>query len=279
MKIILGEGVDAIEFLDFAVGGWVFWELVDWFGQVDDKVPVVERPQGHGAFPVAKSLRSSRAISYSAVYLAETVAEVEAAWDDLAAVGAEGPTLMRVVADSGDTQRVVSVMVSRVKDHNGDPTGEVAVDAIARDSRRYSVAQGLDVTGPPVEGQGIVWPLVWPLVWPADGSDGRIVLENLGKAPTFPTFTLTGGFDSATITCVETGQRIGFDRPVPVGSSVVIDVVTRTARIDGQSDVSRWLRFREWPMIPKESTRSFQFDVVAPVGSPTLTGEVRSAWW
>lgn len=279
MKIILGEGADAITFEEFAVKGWVFSDLVDWFGQTDDKVPVVEKPQSHGAFEVTKALRSSRAISYSAFYLGDSIAEIESAADDLAAIGAEGPTTMRVIADSGDTQRRVSVMVSKVVDHKGDPTGEVSVELVARDSRRYAAAVSTDITGPPVAGQGIVWPLVWPLVWPAGGSDGRVVLENMGKAPTLPVFTLSGGFTSALITCVETGQRVGFDRPLPVGSVVVIDVAAKTATIDGVSDVSRWMRFREWPVIPKQSSRAFQFDVVGPVGSPTLKGEVRSAWW
>lgn len=71
--------------------------------------------------------------------------------------------------------------------------------------------------------------------------------------------------------CLETGARIGFNRSVPVGSEVVIDTANRRATIDGQSDVSRWLQFREWELVPAGASRTFQFDatgVVVETGTP-----------
>lgn len=120
---------------------------------------------------------------------------------------------------------------------------------------------------------------MWPLIWPGGGSSGRITLTNTGKAPSSPQFRLLGGFDSALITSAETGARIGFDRLVPDGSVVSIDTAQHRATIDGQSDVSRWLRWREWEMVPPGESRSYQFDVVGPVGTPKLEGRVLSAWW
>lgn len=273
--------LDGIEFADWGISGWVFSGLTDWFGQTANKIGVTERPQAHGAFVPSRALRSSRAISFEANYLGETVEEVESAWDDLAAVGAEGPVAIRVDAPSGATERLVTVSASQMTDHHGDPTGRVAVDMIAYDPRRYAVGSLVpwEQTGPPTAGGGLVWPAVWPLVWPDSGSPGRIVLTNSGKAPSAPQLRLLGGFSSALITCAETGDRIGLDRFVPQGSVVTLDTEQHRATIDGQSDVSRWLRWREWSLVPPGESRTFQFDAVDPVGEPKLQGRVLSAWW
>lgn len=273
--------LDGIEFADWAISGWVFSDLVDWFGQTANKIGVTEHPQAHGAFVPSRALRSSRAISFTANYLGETVEDVENAWDALAAVGAEGPVTIRVDAPSGSTERLVTVSTSQMTDHHGEPTGQVAVDMIAYDPRRYAVASLVPwvQTGPPSAGNGLVWPAVWPLIWPGGGASGRVTLTNAGTAPSAPQFRLHGGFSSALVTCVETGARIGLDRLVPSGSVVYLNTADRRATIDGQSDVSRWLRWREWELIPAGEFRSYQFDVSAPVGSPILEGRVLSAWW
>ncbi|TCJ28767.1 hypothetical protein E0W80_04510 [Microbacterium sp. PI-1] len=270
-----------LTFADTGSTGWTFSDLIDWFGQTDDKVEAVERPQAHGAFDTEKSLRVSRAVSFKAAYLGATQAELEDAFDTLAAIGAEGPVMMIVITPGGRSGRRVSVQVSSPTDHHGRPVGDVAVDMIARDPRRYAVDSDVPwvQTSPPSEGNGLVWPAVWPLIWPGGGSSGRITLTNSGKAPSAPRFRLHGGFGSALITCVETGARIGLDRLVPSGSVVVIDTAERRATIDGQSDVSRWLRWREWELVPAGESRSYQFDVTAPVASPILEGRVLSAWW
>lgn len=270
--------LDTIEFSDFDTSGWVFSGLVDWFGQVDNKKQAGERPQGHGAFNVTTALRASRAISFTAAYLADTEAEAQNAIDELAAVGAEEVVKITVAASNGTTWRWVRVQLSAATDTQGDATGVVAVDMLANDPRRYADAAWIS-TGLPTPGQGLVWPVEWPAEWPGGGVDGRVMLLNTGRAPSAPSFRLAGGFESALITCMETGARIGFDRYVPPGSVVEIDTANRRAVIDGQSDVSRWLRYREWETVPAQSSRSFQFDATNTTGTPTLEGRVFPAWW
>lgn len=276
-KIELGP----ITFEDVAFTGWSFKDLTDWWGQTADKTDVVERPQAHGAFEVARSLRASRALSFNATYIGGTQSDAEDAFDDLSAVGADGPVSMVVTTPKGRTARLVTVEQVSPEDHHGRKYGRIAVDLIARDPRRYSVSADVpwEQTGPPTAGVGRVWPAVWPLIWPGGGSSGRITLTNAGKAPSSPQFRLLGGFDSALITSAQTGARIGFDRFVPDGSVVTVDTAQHRATIDGQSDVSRWLRWREWEMVPPGESREYQFDVVGPVGSPKLEGRVLSAWW
>lgn len=121
-----------------------------------------------------------------------------------------------------------------------------------------------------------MFPAVWPAKWPGGGATGRVTLPNDGRAPAPVSLVLTGGFSSALITCVESGARVGFDRPIPAGTSVVIE--NGRATLNGQ-DVSRWLRYREWTDVPGMLSRTFQLQVTDPVGTPTLAGKVDHAWW
>lgn len=270
---------------DFAEEGWAFSKLVDWWGLTDDKGEVVERPQAHGAFDVNESLRASRAISFEATFITSSQASAERAFDQLSSIGATGPVRTVVTSPAGRTARRVTVERVTPLNHRGQIAGRVArvcaVDLIARDPRRYTLSEDSPwaSTLPPSPGAGLVWPAVWPLIWPGGGSSGRITVTNEGTAPSAPEFRLAGGFSSALITCVETGARIGLDRLVLPGSVVVIDTELHRASIDEQSDVSRWLRWREWELVPAGESRSYQLDVTGPVGSPTLEGRVLSAWW
>ncbi len=267
-----------ITLTDTGSEGWVFSDLIDWWGLTDDKSDVQERPQNHGAFPVARAIRSSRAISFTAAYIGEGQGSLENAFDVLSSVGAEAPVLMTVTGPSGSSWRVVSVENVQPADHHGRGVGRVSVDCVARDPRRYSDASWVRTT-PAAPGGGRTWPAQWPLIWGGSpGSDGRVLLSNTGRAPSAPTFRLAGGFDSALITCAETGARIGYDRAVPAGSVVEIDVAQKRAVIDGQTDVSRWLLFREWENVPAGTTRSYQFDAVNASGA-YMDGRVFPAWW
>ena len=67
---------DSLVLPEIATSGWLFNNLVDWYSLTDDKAQSVERPQGHGAFAVNASWRSAAAISFRAVYLADTAAEL-----------------------------------------------------------------------------------------------------------------------------------------------------------------------------------------------------------
>lgn len=265
-----------LSFVDARVAGygWFFRELTDWWGGTVNRQRPVARPQQHGAFPRTRVTRAEKVMSFEAVYRGHSAAEVEAAYDDLAAVAAEGPVLMSVATDDGVTWRRVIVEDTGAASTHNLRRGSMTVDLSSDDPRRYSTGEWLE-TAPPSAGQGLVWPVVWPAVWPGGGSSGRVTLPNDGKAPSLPSFVLSGGFSSALITCVETGARVGFARPIPVGASVVIE--NGRATLDGQ-DVSRWLRFREWSEIPGGFSRTFQFDA-ADQSSPRMAGKVDHAWW
>lgn len=285
--VILGDGVDAITFLGARPwpvppeGVWEFADLDGWRGKTDDKVETRERPQAHGAFSASRSLRTARSISMTARFVGASRAATERALDALDALGAEGPITMTVAEDSGATSRVVTIRRSPVLDRRSREIGSVSLDVSARDPRRYTPlvdAQWFE-TGPVAAASGLTWAAPWSLSWGSGAPTGRITLANTGRAPSAPRFQLAGGFASALVSCAETGARIGFDRPVPAGSVVEIDTATHRAILDGLSDVSRWLRWREWELVPPRTSRTYQLDVTGAAGSPLLRGMVRSAWW
>jgi hypothetical protein len=255
--------------------GWFFKELDGWWGGTANRQRPVARPQQHGAFPRSRATRVEKVVSFEATYRGRNAAEVERAYDDLAAVGAEAPVTMSVETDDGLTWRRVIVEDTSARSTHNRPRGWQTVDVSSDDPRRYRTGEWVE-TAPPSPGQGQTWSETSPEVWPGGGSTGRVILPNEGKAPTLPSFVLSGGFESALITCAETGARVGFARPVPAGASVLIE--NGRASIDGQ-DVSRWLRYREWSPIPGGTSRSFQLDVVERSGAPRLAGKADHAWW
>ena len=260
--------------------GWVFADLIDWYTLTDSKSQDTPKPQSHGSFKPGRDWRSSAAISFTAAYIGDSVAECLAAAESFTAAGTGETATMQVTDDIRTTSREVSIRHVGVPDFFGYDHYEVrfAVDVLAWDPRRYSVGDAWLSTGPAQSGSGLVWPAVWPLVWPSSGSDGRLTLTNAGTGAYPPIYRLYGGFDSALITNVTTGQLIGFDHPVPDGSVVEINTRTRQARIDNQSDVSRFLTWRQWWDVPASSSIVIQFDATASVGTPHLEALPRSAW-
>lgn len=270
--------LDHITFTDRnVVRGWSFRELGGWWGGTANKAAENDRPQGIGSFQRHRAVRRSRVMTFQARYRGIDSVEVENAYDELSAIGAEGDVRFGVTTGAGTSWRTVIVEDSEASSTHNRRLGWQNVNLTADDPRRYADGEWVS-TDPPSAGQGEVWPEVSPTIWPGGGSTGRVVLVNDGRAPSPSSFVLTGGFGSALITCVETGDRIGFARPVPAGSAVVIDASTRRAELNGQ-DASRWLRFRQWTDVPGQQSRTFQFDVTDPVGSPGMAGKVDHAWW
>ncbi|WGD36829.1 hypothetical protein [Lysinibacter sp. HNR] len=259
--------------------GWFFNNLIDWYSLSSDKNDLVERKRRHGAFRTSKSFRASAAPSFQAGYRGKNEAELLAATEKITGIGAEGPVVMRVTNALGTTERIVSVRVVDVQDHHGKTWNYFSVDCLARDPRRYSVGDDWVATRPARDGTGLVWPAVWPAQWPGDGgSDGRIVLTNRGTKPSSPVFRVYGAVTAATLVHVESQSRVGLEFPIDAGRYVEFDFARRTAHLDGEADISRYLTDREWWEIGGGETVSIQFEVEGGAGDPWAAGLVRSAW-
>lgn len=269
-----------LEFSGSEGPGWSFRELKGWFGATQNKERTEERPSSHGAAPRARVLRSGRGLQFDARFKGRTAADVEDAFDILAAVGAEGPVEMRVSSDGAETWRMVTIERSLPDEPHGLASAWASIEVFSADPRRYADAIFQRV-GAPTPGKGVTWPRRWPQTYPGGGATGRLPLTNSGRAPSPATLRIGGGFDSALIAHIETGARVGFDRPVPSGDFIEIDVRNRRALYNGipGSDVSRSLQYREWRDVPARATSTYQLDVTAAQGDPYLEGKVHSAWW
>lgn len=248
--------------------------LKGWWSGVSSDVPTTKRPQMHGEFQGNGTL-DGRLITIEGII--HSVEDQGADINAISSVLADGSLGLLLIEEPSGSKWAY---VRRV----GEPdtkilvygkTAAYQVRFRARDPRRYSTGEWQS-TPPPSPGAGLVFPAVWPAKWPGGGATGRVTLPNDGRAPAPVSLVLNGGFSSALITCVESGARVGFDRPIPAGTSVVIE--NGRATLNGQ-DVSRWLRYREWTDVPGMLSRTFQLQVTDPVGTPTLAGKVDHAWW
>jgi hypothetical protein len=254
--------------------------LKGWFDGVPSRLDQEERPNRNGLFDTQGYL-SGRVVTIEGLILTSTPAQQEDARLALSSVLADGSAGRLSVRTSAGEK---FAMVRRV----GEPAIVTQVWGrqcayqlrfLAADPRRYEDVPFFRVNALS-GGTGPVAPLVWPLKWSTPGSADRLTFANRGNAESSPTFRLWGGFDSALITNTTTGARLGYGRQVSPGHYVEIDVKTRRAFYDGNrdSDVSRWVQFREWQDVPKGTSWTYQFDVTNPDSGPYLEGRVYPAW-
>ncbi|QAB18794.1 hypothetical protein Leucomu_13530 [Leucobacter muris] len=269
-----------VQMPDHADRGWGFKSLEGWFDLSSDKTERRERPTAHGSFRARRSLRSSLGITVEAHFLATSPAELVAEQDRIGALGADAPILMLVTDHVRTTEREVRVIDVDVPSYRGRKHNLITIELSADDPRRYSVGDEWvsarlreDASG------GLTWPARWPLVWgTGSGSDGRLTLTNHGQKASAPSYRLYGGFSAAEMVRIDTQQRVGIDLIVPYGSYVEIDFRTRRAMLDGQSDVSRYLTWRQWWTVEAGEQVTVQAEYDAPGVGAYYAGRVRSAW-
>jgi hypothetical protein len=273
--------------------GWYFSELQDWYTIPPSKSDVNEREQAHGAFGISHDWRQSAALSAKVMYLASDHDDAVRATNEFNGVMAAGRRMTMSFDDGGImTSRAVSMRSAKPNDTHGAADVQWSTNFIAPDPRRYAPAVST-ITGVPVSGGGLHFPLgtrrsddvvdtstpYWD--FGPDGSSGRAVAANDGKADTYPSLLVTGGLELGFIvTDVTTGQVVRFDRPIPVGSSVLVNQRTGRASIDGQSDVTGFLTRREFFSVGPGETHQIQFAPLGAVtGNPTLTLLTAPAYW
>ncbi len=155
---------------------------------------------------------------------------------------------------------------------------EFEIPLKAKDPRKYGSYTPMS-TGLPTTGGGIAFPIVFPIDFGTPGATGRIATFNDGDAETYTQLEVTGGLAGGfSAVCTELGREIRFERQIPLGSTVAVDLRTGQAFIDGQSPVSGFFTRREWWTNPPGEFRTIQFNSIGAVtGTPTLTAHVPPA--
>jgi hypothetical protein len=164
-----------------------------------------------------------------------------------------------------------------VADENA--VADFTIPLAMKDPRTYGPVEVLS-TGLPSGGGGITFPLQFPLDFGAPGVPGRVVTTNAGEAETYSIIEVTGGLSEGfSAVCRELGQEIRFERQIPLGSTVSVDLRTGQAFIDGQSPVSGSLTRRDWWTNPPGATRTIQLNGLGTAtGTPTLTAYTAPAF-
>lgn len=265
-------------------GTFYFTQLTDWYSLPQAKTEIRERPLADGAFGFSGDYRMAAVISIDGIYLATDRNDLQAARANLMQA-ARGPMVPLTFTDeNGPTTRRVSVRALPMPDDHGQLSFAFSVDVLAVDPNRYATAPpGLETvsTGLPAGGTGLVWPVAYPFAWGTPGVSGRVTVHNLGTAPSYSLFTITGGLAGGfMLTNVTTGDLLRLDRAVPLGSTVTLNPRTGRATIDGAAnDISGFLTSRQWWSIPPESSQDIQFVAIGvPTGTPTMTAVTASAY-
>ncbi|PPF64535.1 hypothetical protein C5E11_03850 [Clavibacter michiganensis] len=256
---------------DESFDGLGFTSLEGWDDLTDDKSPVEERAQGHGAFDTEKAFRASRVMNMVAFVAAADFRSAQRARQELAAVFARNRILMRVTDEFSSSWRWVRIARANLPRISMSKF-VYSVDIVAVDPFRFE--DGVpDETGLPTAGTGHMWPMVWPINWGTPGETGRLTLTNEGTAEGWPTFSVHGGLSGGfELEQVGTGLLIRFSQTLLVGSTAVISAEDGTVFVDGVSR-STFLTRRDWFSVGPGETVQVQFRALgATFGTPTAVG-------
>jgi hypothetical protein len=272
-----------IEFVGNAGGnGFGLARLLGWYDAAQPKVDSRPRALADGNFGVTRFWRAARAITVEGSFAGSTVEEAYAAREVLAKMQADGlPSTFEVEDPLGIRSAEVKIVGgSKPDDGIFQPYFSFTFAGEASDHRKYGPIN-VTSTGLPASGGGIIYPILYPIDYGPPGDSGRLTIVNDGAETTFPSFEVTGGMTGGfEITDVRSGRVLRFDREVPLGSTVFLNLRTNRAYLDDPSnDVSGWLTRREWWAQPADTTSEVQFNSLGAVtGTPVLTARTASAF-
>ena len=250
----------------------------DWYSVPDSKSDIHERSGAHGAHGIAEDWRSSLVIEMDGWFRGPSWLSMMNALR--AAVSTGSMVTVFVTDDEGTTSRSVSVRRFVPSPDPGARVCEFSILMVSPDPLRYGPVQ-IASTGLPTSGGGIAYPVTYPIGYGTPGNPGRITVSNPGTAGTYSLLEITGGMSGGfELTEITTGRVNRFVRPVPVGSTVVLNLRTGRASLNGPSDVTQyWTRQERWS-VPDGGSRTVQFSALGVVtGAPTLTARTAPAYW
>lgn len=258
-------------------------DIAGWFGPPPEKTQVIERPNADGAFGQERFYRAARPITLSGLVLGD--GDGFADWLALSALMSAGVPQMLTVTDPTGSKSALVKIVGSGSDLQPLVNGmaQYVLSLLAFDPVKYGPLREL-VTGLPVEGGGLEYPLHDPagaLFYGANGELGRVTVSNAGTAKTFPVVTVTGGMaDGFFIQRLDTGDVVRYDRVVPLGTDVSIDMRTGAVVVDGTSDGSTFLSRSEFFGVEPGAEFAVQFNALGTVtGTPTMTVSTMDGFW
>lgn len=268
------------------IGAYVFtpgtlvngvWQELEPIDGWDSPAAVTERTEqrnaDHGAW-VKPGYYEARTLELKGMLIGQDWAGLMAAWATLRAQVPSFDPVTLVVAQKGAPLLQTSVIQGGEALLNQNAAEwEFSFSLIAADPRRYAIDVTTAATGLPVTTGGLSLPISLPLSIGATTTSGLISVTNAGDMPTRPTLTITGPCPPCSITH-SSGRRLSIPDAVPAGRSLVLDVDSRTAVLDGTA--SRVVTGTWFDLDPGVNT--IQFSATTYDSSALLSVSFRSAW-
>lgn len=273
-----------ITFDDEADSGFSLSKLVGWYDAAPARYSADNRPQANGSFRPGTIYRDPRVVSVEGSWSGSSLTEAYAARNTLASLQANGQESPFTVSDLSGVSTITAGLSTAPTMDDGlyQPHFKFAFDVIAADPFRYG-ATVTAPTGVPTPPSGLVWPLgsTTPYFnWGAAGTTGRVAVTNTGTATTYTTMQVTGGLSGGfELTWVPTGQRVRFERPIDVASTVYLNPRTGRVTIDGSADVTGFLTQSQWWSVAPGASGEIQFTPLGTAtGTPTFTAFTAPAY-
>lgn len=275
--------IDGLTFRSDVEDGLVYTRLQGWYSSPPMRGSSDERANADGAFGLIRAYRSARPITFQGALYSNTSAAAIELWAEFASVQSSGaPIVFTVSDDFGTLSSIVSVDGVVQIDDLTPSVATVTARFVAYDPVKYSEPV-VAVASVPSAGGGLQYNLhnAGVLEYGAAGELGRVIVTNSGTATTYPFITVTGGLAGGfTISRLDTGQRVQYERVVPEGTIVTLDFRTGSVLVDGVSDASAYVTIADFFGVEPGSEPELQFTPIGSVsGSPTMTVELSSGWW
>lgn len=275
--------IDGITFRSDGSTGLVYRKLQGWYSSPPMRADAENRPNADGSFGVIRAFRSARVLTLDgSLYSNSSSAAIEL-WSQFAGIQSTGAPILLTVSDAfGTLSCEVSLEgVLQIDDVSPD-VANVQAQFVAYDPVKYSEPV-ISVASVPSAGGGLQYNLhsAGVLEYGAAGELGRVSVVNSGTAKTYPFVTVTGGLSGGfTISRLDTGERVQYERVVTDGSTVVMDFRTGSVLVDGVSDASASLTIADFFGVEPGTTVDVQFTPIGTVsGAPTMTVSLSSGWW
>jgi len=252
-------------------------DLTGWFDGVDPDTKTKKRPRGDGFFKTRRTYKKGRAVVAEGglIRLGDPLYLFDLRDRIMALQNIPGSFMVTVRDPKGAWTAEVEIGgPPRFTIEDEDGVADFEIPLFNRDGRQYGPPVQAGPEGPPTAGGGIVSPITSPVKAGAPGSLGRIVTVNAGIADTWSVIDVRGGLEFGfELLCIETGQIVRFERVVPQGSVVRVDLKKMTAVLDDINPVGSFaLTRREGWFVPPGETRTIQFTPLgATTGTPTFT--------
>lgn len=275
--------IDGIVFTSDAESGLVYTKLQGWYSSPPMRSDADNRPNADGAFGVVRAYRSARVITFEGALYSDSSAAAIELWSTFAGVQSSGSPVPFSVTDDFATMSTEVSLDGSVEIEDISPSvATVRAQFVAYDPVKYS-APVVSVASVPSVGGGLQYNLhaAGVLEYGSNGELGRVSVTNSGTAKTYPVVTVSGGLAGGfTVSRLDTGERVQYERVVSDGSTVVMDFRIGSVLVDGVSDASASVTIADFFGVEPGATVDVQFTPIGVVsGAPTMTVSLSSGWW